>query len=135
MNNLPKDPNGIFNWDLDHDLNESFLQQLDNKGIKHDQGKPPIDLVPKELIEEVSKVLGFGATKYARFNWLNGMDWSRVYAAAMRHLLAWNSGEDIDPESNLPHLAHAGCCIAFLLTYQERNLGTDDRYKPNDTSN
>jgi Domain of unknown function (DUF5664) len=60
-------------------------------------------------------------------NWENGMSWGRVYAALQRHLVAWHSGQTIDEESGMPHLWHAGCCIAFLITYEKRQIGEDDR--------
>ena len=44
-------------------------------------------------------------------NWRDGLDWTRVSSAVLRHLSAWHGGEDIDPESGLSHLAHAGCGI------------------------
>lgn len=58
------------------------------------------------------------------------MAWTRMSDAALRHITAWIEGEDKDWESGLSHLAHAICCLTFLLTYQLLNLGTDDRYKP-----
>jgi hypothetical protein len=44
-------------------------------------------------------------------------------------MLAWYSGERLDPESGLPHLYHAACCLMFLARYEQDNLGTDDRPK------
>lgn len=99
---------------------------------KYDQEKPRTDLVPSSLVIEVGKVLGFGADKYADENWRSGCDWSRMYGAALRHLLAWHEGEDLDPESGLSHLAHASCCIAFLIEYQRTSTGTDNRFKYDD---
>ncbi len=99
------------------------------KAIKHDQGKPPLNLLARSFLNGVSKVLGFGARKYGRDNWRKGMEWSRVYAAAMRHLTAWNEGENYDAETGLSHLYHAACCLMFLVEYQEKGVGTDDRYK------
>jgi len=97
-------------------------------GTKNDAGKPPIDLVPTDGIRAVAAVLAFGAKKYDRNNWRKGIITSRLYAAAMRHLMAWNDGEDTDPESGLPHLAHAACNIFFLLEQQARRPEFDDRY-------
>lgn len=97
--------------------------------LKYDKGKVRMDLIPEELLIEVAKVLEFGANKYSPNGWRQGMDWSRVYAALMRHITAWNAGEDLDPETGLSHMAHAGCCVAFLLNYQSLGVGTDDRYK------
>jgi hypothetical protein len=62
-------------------------------------------------------------------NWRKGMNRSPLIDAAMRHLNAFNDAEDIDPESGLPHLAHARCCLGFLIEYATKGLGTDDRYK------
>jgi hypothetical protein len=60
-------------------------------------------------------------------NWEQGMTWSRCYNSCMRHLLAFWRGEEMDPESGLPHLAHAICNIIFLYEYQTRSIGKDDR--------
>ena len=99
-------------------------------GIKHDAGKVPLDLLPMRALTEVGKVLQFGAKKYAANNWRAGIQWSRLIAAALRHLFAFARGEDVDEETGLCHLAHASCCILFLLTYwlEEKN-NLDDRYK------
>jgi hypothetical protein len=48
----------------------------------------------------------------------------------LRHVFAFARGEDIDPDSGLPHLDHAACCILFLSSYQKTGTGNDDRYKP-----
>jgi hypothetical protein len=58
------------------------------------------------------------------------MSWGRVFGAMMRHSWAWWRGERTDPESGLPHLHHAACCIAFLMAYEQRQTGTDDRPTP-----
>lgn len=78
-------------------------------------------------LEQVARVLMFGAEKYGRDNWKKGMDWTRLYDASLRHLIAWREGQDKDNETGLSHLAHASCCILFLLTYELLGLGEDDR--------
>lgn len=98
-------------------------------GTKFDAGKIPLNLLPTPAIEEIAKVLEFGAKKYDAYNWAKGMAWSRLIASALRHLFAWSRGEDKDPETGLSHLAHVGCCVLFLLQYELSSLGTDDRYK------
>lgn len=103
---------------------------MTNEAVKADTDKLPLDLFPPEALFEITKVLAFGAKKYAPHNWRKGMSWSRMYAALQRHLLAWQQGMDTDPESGLQHLAHAGCCLVFLLTYTLTGTGTDDRWKP-----
>jgi hypothetical protein len=55
------------------------------------------------------------------------MDYSRLLSAGLRHQLAWNSGEDFDPESGLNHLAHACANMLMLLEYQLLDQPGDDR--------
>ena len=99
------------------------------KCIKCDDGKAPIALVEPSFIEGIAHVLAFGAKKYDEHNWRLGMKWSRMYSAAMRHLMAFWQGEDIDEETNLSHLYHAACCLMFLAWYWETGSGEDDRWR------
>jgi len=98
-------------------------------GRHYDDGKPRVDLISPRALEELGKVLAYGAKKYGDQNWLNGIDWTKLYGSALRHLLAWRRREDTDPESGLPHLAHAMCNIMMLLHYVEVNCydAHDDR--------
>lgn len=96
-------------------------------GWKDDAGKSAMDLLPPELLFAVSDILAFGATKYESRNWEKGMRWGRVFAALMRHLWKWWGGESLDAETGRSHLWHAGCCIAFLIAYEARGTGEDDR--------
>lgn len=100
-----------------------------SKGLKFDQGKPRMDLLDAEFLEGVAKVLTFGAQKYAAHNWRNGIQFSRLIAAAYRHLGAINRGEDVDPETGLLHAYHLGCCIMFLSSMMNHRPDMDDRYK------
>ena len=77
----------------------------------------------------LAEVAGFGARKYAAFNYLKGYDWSLNANAALRHLLAFLNGEDLDPESGLPHTAHFAWHGLALTSFLQRGLGTDDRFK------
>ncbi len=97
------------------------------KFVKDDNAKTRYDLLPPELLEETAKVLTFGAQKYSAHNWAQGASWSRYFSAMMRHMWAWWGGEDNDPETGFSHLAHAACCLSFLIAYQRRGLGEDDR--------
>jgi len=99
-------------------------------GIKHDSNKAPMSLLSREALERTAEVLAFGAKKYAAHNWRRGFEWSRPLSAAQRHLLAFQDGEDRDPESGLSHLAHAMCCIMFLLEFEKTHRELDDRWKP-----
>lgn len=97
------------------------------EGRKDDIGKARHDLIPPELPEAIAAVLTFGASKYGERNWEKGMSWGRPFAAMMRHLWAWWRGEKADPETGFSHLWHAGACIAFLIAFEQRQKGIDDR--------
>lgn len=98
-------------------------------GAKFDQEKPRTDLLDPEWMTSVAQVLTFGASKYAPHNWRGGIAYSRLIGAALRHLFAVMRGEDIDPESGLPHTAHLSCCIMFLHWMMIHRTDLDDRYK------
>lgn len=83
-------------------------------------------LDPRALLE-VGRVAGFGARKYARFNFVRGYAWSLSFDALQRHLLAWADGEDRDPESGCLHMGHAAWHCLALMTFFLREKGTDDR--------
>jgi hypothetical protein len=96
-------------------------------GVKFDAGKTRYDLVPVEGVRAVAEILTGGAAKYGDRNWEQGMDWSRPFGAALRHLFAWWSGENTDPDTGRSHLWHAGTNIFFLIVYEARGKGKDDR--------
>lgn len=86
-----------------------------NNGMKYDQDKPQYGLIPPKALRAMVDVMTFGAKKYGPDNWRLVPDAERRYFdAAERHIWAFKEGELIDPESNLPHLAHAMCCLFML---------------------
>lgn len=93
------------------------------KGVKPER----FDLVPPDALAELSRVFGFGATKYADRNWERGYSWGKSYAALMRHMTAWWGGEDVDPESGQSHVAHAMWHCSVLLTFIRTHPEKDDR--------
>lgn len=97
-------------------------------GIKHDKDKPRMELLDTVALESMAEVLTFGAQKYASHNWRGGIQYSRLIAAALRHILAYNNGEDLDVESSLSHIDHAACCLMFLSNMSHTRPDLDDRY-------
>ena len=89
--------------------------------------KPPLGWLPRSFVEQTALVMSYGAKKYGKDNWKIGCEWVRYVNAALRHLYAFAEREDIDPESGYSHLAHAACCLAFLMEMDEKGFGTDDR--------
>lgn len=117
-------------WETTHGQLTEYINKLtpDAGGLKYDNGKPPMSLLDRKWLEGVAQVLGFGANKYAAHNWRKGITYSRLSDAALRHLLAFNDGEDTDPESGLSHLYHASCCLMFLSNMAITKPELDDRY-------
>lgn len=74
---------------------------------------------------DCAKVFGYGAQKYASWNWIKGMNWSIPLACAVRHCLAMFHGVILDHESGLPHIGHVMCNLVMLRlfcdTYPEGN--------------
>lgn len=87
--------------------------------IKADQTKPPMGDLDLTVLEVVSRVFGYGNGKYEEDNHLNvNVSTLRRYAgAAMRHMAARQRGEILDPESGLPHLAHAIASLMIALRH------------------
>jgi hypothetical protein len=96
------------------------------KGVKYDGGKPEMRLLPFRALDEVSKVLTYGAKKYRPDNWKyvdNAVE--RYESAMLRHISAYMQGEESDPESGLSHLGHAACCILFLIWFKSNKRTTE----------
>lgn len=96
-------------------------------GTKHDASKPPLSLIPVEALNSMADVLAYGAKKYGKGNYKAGFKQSRLLDAALRHLTAYASKEDKDPESGLSHLGHAAASIAMLLQNIATGVAEDDR--------
>lgn len=98
-------------------------------GTKYDAEKPSMDLLDTTALVEMARVLDYGKHKYNAHNWRAGIQWSRTVAAIMRHVTAFNNGEDVDPETGISHIAHAAVNCMFLLNFQQTHKELDDRYK------
>lgn len=98
-----------------------------NVGVKHDVGKPAVQLIPPDAYLEVGKVFLHGAGEYGSRNWEYGLAWLRVIGSVQRHTAKFLNGQDIDPDSGLCHMAHAACGCLMLLAYYLRGHGEDDR--------
>jgi len=95
------------------------------------RNKPPLSLVPGSALVLVSSALRNGADKYGPYNWRDQkIQASNYISAALRHLLAWNDGEDTADDSGLSHLAHACAGLMILIDSIETGNAIDDRPKP-----
>jgi hypothetical protein len=90
--------------------------------------KAPMSTLPAPVLFEIGLAMMEGARKYGRHNYRAvGVRASVYYDAFMRHVTAWWEGEDIDPDSGLPHLSKAGACLVVLRDSMRRGNCTDDR--------
>ncbi len=95
-------------------------------GVKFDSGKAQWSLVPFGAMSDVVQVLTYGANKYAPDNWKYVKDAEKRYIdAGFRHFTAYASGEEGDPETGYSHLAHAICCLLFLLAFERGDVNAD----------
>lgn len=93
--------------------------------------KPPLRLVPAALIIQTARAMALGAKKYGPYNWRDKKVRRTVYLeAAMRHILCALDGEDLDPESGVPHEAHAAACMGIILDAMQIDAMIDDRPLP-----
>lgn len=86
----------------------------DQPGLKLDQEKLRYDLIEPYGEREKVAVLTFGAVKYDAWNWKK-IEEERYIAAIGRHVSAHRMGLMLDTETKLLHLAHAACCIDFVM--------------------
>lgn len=102
---------------------------MSQEGKKFDIGKPPISLIPSEVIIGMAEVLDLGRQKYGELNWKNGLEYRRLLDAAYRHLLAFQSGIDLDEESGKSHLLHSMVNLAFLYYFTNHKTELDNRWE------
>lgn len=100
-----------------------------SEAYKADEEKIRYDLIPPEAMDAMAEVLTFGAKKYTDRNWEKGMAWGRAFRALISHAYKWWRGIPSDEESGMSHMAHCLCCAIFLVTYERRGIGDDNRPK------
>ena len=101
--------------------------QVDGGGLRFDEGKERVDLLPADALMELGKVYAAGAKKYAEKNWERGMPFHKCLGPLLRHLFKWMRGEKLDPEDGQLHIAKVAWNALALLTYELRGIGVDDR--------
>lgn len=119
-------------WDVQEVTATAVPSGHTSGGKKFDGGKADLSLVPRIASEEMARAFMVGEKKYGRYNYTAGLQSHRLIAAAMRHLHAYQEGEDMDPEGTefrSKHLGHALASIAMLLHCEELGTLTDTRRK------
>ena len=96
-------------------LTERDNEVIELVGRKFDGDKNRWELLPWREVEQIVEILTIGARKYEDHNWQKVRPVSRYIGAAFRHFTSWVKGEKLDPETGKSHLAHAVCCLLFLM--------------------
>lgn len=90
--------------------------------------KPPLSTIPPAVLVEIGLALFEGHLKYGGSNWrAMGVRATVYYDACMRHLLSWLGGEDVDPDSGMPHITKAIAGLCILRDAEMNDCLTDDR--------
>lgn len=129
---------------------------MSEKALRYNNDKPQWSLVPQSALIPMVDVLEYGAHKYTIFedsdgnevkgiditpedakhlkvkvsgrnNWKKGLPIREQLESLKRHLDAFMEGEDIDPESGLPHIGHMQCNTLFLGWTMENLPEMDNR--------
>lgn len=99
------------------------------RGLRHNTGKPQLSLVleARLALEGCARAFMYGLSKYFRGNWRKGFDHTQVSDSALRHLVAYQAGENIDKESGLHHVDMALCNMLMLAEMYHGYKQLDDR--------
>lgn len=97
------------------------MKPSERQAAKHDAGKPDMSLILPEFEMGVAKVLSFGASKYGRLNYQQGIDEHRLLSAVMRHMNSYRAGQKTDEESGLSHLYHVAATLMMLDFYDRKD--------------
>jgi len=100
----------------------AFVNPLKSGGNKKDEGKLRYDLIPADVEEEIARVFTFGATKYGDRNWESGIKYSRLVAAARRHLASYLLGNQTDEECGTHHLANAIVNLMMIVHFDKLEI-------------
>jgi hypothetical protein len=120
LKNVPDDSASIEGEGVMGQMATELNRMNAKQGVKYDSEKPKWTLLPFRALQEVVEVLTFGAKKYAADNWKHVPQARERYVdAAYRHLADWNTTARLDPETGKSHLAHAICCLLFLLWFEQ----------------
>ncbi len=90
--------------------------------------KPTMANISAAVMAEVGVGMHEGARKYGSHNYRVTKVFASTYHAAMlRHIFAYWEGEDIDPDSGVPHISKLIACASVLRDAEIQGMLIDDR--------
>jgi len=112
------------------ELKGEITTQTDTgRAIRHDEGKPHMDLLSPIAMFGTAQVMTHGLKKYPGSQWKKGMAWSKVTASLLRHMFKFMAGEDVDEETGCLHIDCVAANAMFLQEYARKHKDLDDRMK------
>lgn len=114
-------------WEKMHSDRRSWVEVLAEWQQRRTSAAEMLAFFNEHDMREAARVFGFGAQKYAAWNWTKGMPWSVPAGCALRHQLRIWEGETLDDESGLAHRGHLLCNIIMLVHYETYFREGDDR--------
>lgn len=76
-----------------------------------------LEVLGKDIpVEEVAK-RKLTVKDSGDYNWCKGLDWNEAMGSVLRHIEAWKTGEDIDPDLKTYHLGNAAWGLMSLLEF------------------
>lgn len=102
---------------------EAEVRSVSSTGAEKGVKASRFSLIPPGPLKELAEHYGVGAEKYDEHNWAKGYEWSKSIDSLTRHLNAFQSGEDRDPETGSKHMTavawHAFTLVAFMDIHPE----------------
>lgn len=101
---------------------------MEDKALRYNEGKPDWSLVHFPSLEPMVHVLKYGEKKYTvwevsgRDNWKKSMPKHQILNSMMRHLIRLMEDEELDSESNLPHIGHILANCQFYSYHSHNDI-------------
>lgn len=124
---------GAAEWIREAESEQKNFYTDPDTGAKKEIKQAQLGAIDPKALLLLAEAAGYGAGKYEQYNYLKGYPWSLSFNAMMRHALAFWNGEDLDPESGLPHMVHAAWHGLAMTSFLTRGIGEDDRFKGENT--
>lgn len=107
---------------------QDTLDGSPSKSKRHNQDKVQLREIDPAFILGLGEVLTASRERYEEANWMKETKFSTPYESAMRHLMKFWAGDDLDEDTKKSHLLHAATNLMFLHYHLTSGVGIDDRH-------
>ena len=96
-----------------------------SKALRYNKGKCRWSLVHFKSLEPLVRVMEYGASKYEVNNWMKPMNTNEILESLTRHLFALLDGQELDEESQQPHIGHIMANAMMYHYHRTKDHGTN----------